>query len=249
MPTLYSFAGLPGTGKSTLARSLAGDCRAVYLRIDTIEQAARDAGLLRGPEGYLIAYAVAVDNLRSGRNVVADSVNPLGITRNAWRDVAERCKSGFVEIEVICSDAAEHQSRVEARSTDIPNLRLPTWSEVVNREYEPWDRSHIVIDTSGLDVGQSVAALQRSLSPDSPEGLDPAPGGSVSQDALTRWAEACRRINHLDTLVQREIAAGSLERARQLAERARVRAWNLFNDMVRAGARKPEGYREPDEEA
>ena len=79
--------------------------------------------------------------------------------------------------------------------------------------------------------------------------MDSPPGGPVSQDELTRWAEACLRINHLNTLVQREIAAGALERARQLAERARVRAWNLFNDMVRAGARKPEGYREPDEEA
>ena len=79
--------------------------------------------------------------------------------------------------------------------------------------------------------------------------MDSSPGDPISQDELTRWAEACLRINHLNTLVQREIAAGALERARQLAERARVRAWNLFNDMVRAGARKPEGYREPDEEA
>ena len=79
--------------------------------------------------------------------------------------------------------------------------------------------------------------------------MDPKPPGSLSDDELTRWAEVCLRINHLNTLVQREIAAGSLERAKQLAERARVRAWNLFNDMVRAGARKPEGYREPDEEA
>lgn len=171
MPILYSFAGRPGTGKSTLARSLAGDRGAVYLRIDTIEQAVRDAGLLRGPEGYLIAYAVAGDNLGIGRDVVADSVNPLSITRNAWRDVAERGKSGFVEIEVVCSDAAEHRSRIETRSTDIPNLRLPTWPDVVKREYEPWDRSHIIIDTSGLDVGESYAALQRSLSSDDPEGL------------------------------------------------------------------------------
>src|SRR5206468_67068 len=80
-----------------------------------------DAGLpIRGPEGYLIAYAVAADNLSLGRDVIADSVNPLAITRNAWRDVAERCNSGFVEIEVTCFDAAVHRSRVEARSTDIP---------------------------------------------------------------------------------------------------------------------------------
>ena len=36
---LYIFGGLPGTGKTTLARYLAHHQRAVYLRIDTIEQA------------------------------------------------------------------------------------------------------------------------------------------------------------------------------------------------------------------
>lgn len=165
MPILYSFAGLPGTGKSTLAQRLATYYNSVYLRIDTIEQALREAGLsVDGPEGYLIAYTIAADNLRLGLDVVADSVNPLRITRNAWRDVAERCSSGFVEIEVICSNTAEHKSRVEARSSDIPNLRLPLWSEVVTREYEAWHRNHIIIDTSGQDLAHSFATLQRELS-------------------------------------------------------------------------------------
>jgi predicted kinase len=164
VPTLYSFAGLPGTGKSTLARGLAAERRCVYLRIDTIEQTLRDAGLpMRGPEGYVTAYAIAADNLSLGRDVVADSVNPLRVTRDAWRDVAERCGSGFAEIEVICSDPAEHRSRVETRSSDIPHLRLPTWSEVVAREYEAWNRAHIVIDTSGRNVAATFAALRRAL--------------------------------------------------------------------------------------
>jgi predicted kinase len=137
----------------------------LYLRIDTIEQTLRDAGLpVGGPEGYLVAYAIAADNLGLGRDVVADSVNPLGITRNAWRDVAGRCHARFVEIEVICSDTTEHRTRVERRSSDVPNLRLPLWSEVVDRAYEAWDRDRVVIDTAGQDVAQSVAALRRRLS-------------------------------------------------------------------------------------
>jgi predicted kinase len=166
-PILYIFGGLPGTGKTALARSLAGDRRAVYLRIDTIEQALRETGLpIVGPEGYVAAYGVAADNLRLGRDVVADSVNPLGITRQAWREIADRCNATFVEIEVICSNAAEHRNRVETRSTDVPGLQLPTWAQVLNREYEPWDRPQISIDTSGLTVEQSFTALQRSLATD-----------------------------------------------------------------------------------
>ena len=53
-------------------------------------------------------------------------------------------------------------------------------------------------------------------------------------------------MNHLNTLVQREIDGGNLERARDMSERARVRAWILFNDLIRCGAQKPEGYCEPD---
>ena len=52
-------------------------------------------------------------------------------------------------------------------------------------------------------------------------------------------------INHLNTLVQRE--NGLTARAADLSERARRRAWDLFNEVVAAGASKPEGYREPDE--
>lgn len=39
---LYIFAGLPGSGKTTLAQELAQRVKACYLRIDTIEQALRD---------------------------------------------------------------------------------------------------------------------------------------------------------------------------------------------------------------
>ena len=39
---LIIFSGLPGSGKSTIARALAQQLGAVYLRIDTIEQAIRE---------------------------------------------------------------------------------------------------------------------------------------------------------------------------------------------------------------
>lgn len=137
---LYIFGGLPGTGKSTLSQHLARDRQWIHLRIDTIEQVLRQSGsLVTGIEGYAIAYSLAENNLRLGLSVVADSVNPLQITRTAWREVAQRAGVPFIEVEVICSDRAEHQRRVETRSTDVPGLKLPTWNEIVNRDYEQWD--------------------------------------------------------------------------------------------------------------
>ena len=71
---------------------------------------------------------------------------------------------------------------------------------------------------------------------------------SVSVEQMTDWAENTLHINHLHTLVQRELEGRGIkyERARSLSERARVRAWKMLNEMFAAGAKKPEGYCEPD---
>lgn len=157
---LIALAGLPGTGKSSIARELADELGAVWLRIDSIEQAIRDSGVVEGSlddAGYRAAYAVAEDNLRLGRTVIADSVNPWMLTRNAWRDVGERAGVRVVEIEIVCSDQEEHRRRVEARPGEVNGLSLPDWQAVVERDYRPWDREHAVIDTAGRSVAECVA--------------------------------------------------------------------------------------------
>lgn len=78
---LVVLSGLPGVGKTTRARELARRLRAVHVRVDSIEQALRPEGLVVGREGYAVAHAVAADNLRVGRTVVADCVNPWPLTR------------------------------------------------------------------------------------------------------------------------------------------------------------------------
>jgi predicted kinase len=164
---LFVFGGLPGTGKTTLARSLAEALQAVYLRIDTIEQALRDvklAGRDVGEAGYVIAYRLAEENLGLGATVVADCVNPIALTRNAWRDVAANAESRIVEVEVICSDTVEHRRRVEARTTDIDGLILPTWQEIVSGDYEPWDRERLVIDTAKLAPEAALKELLAAIS-------------------------------------------------------------------------------------
>jgi predicted kinase len=166
MPTLIIFGGLPGTGKMAIARELARELDAVFLRIDSIEQAIRASGLLDKPledEGYCVAYALAEENLRLGRTVVADCVNPLQITRDAWVSVADRARAKAVEVEVICSDPKQHQQRVDNRVADIFGLKLPTWDEVISREYAPWRREHLVIDTAQRTVTDNVNKLLRLL--------------------------------------------------------------------------------------
>lgn len=159
---LIILGGLPGAGKTSIARELARRLGAVHVRIDSIEQAIRESGLITGSlddAGYRAGYAVAEDNLRIGRTVVADSVNPIAITRDAWRDTANRARVAAVEVEIVCSDQREHRRRVEDRVSDLPGLTGPTWQEVADRDYRAWDRDHIVIDTARLTIEQSIDTL------------------------------------------------------------------------------------------
>ncbi|MBA8902638.1 AAA family ATPase [Phyllobacterium sp. P30BS-XVII] len=158
---LIIMSGLPGTGKTTIARELARRLKATHLRVDTIAQALISSEMLRdevGPADYIVAYALAEENLRNGGTVIADSVNAITITRQAWRNVASRAHVEAFEIHVTCSDAEEHRRRVETRVSDIEDMILPTWKEVAERFYEKWDRDTTVIDTftTGLDEAVSL---------------------------------------------------------------------------------------------
>ena len=162
---LIVFSGLPGVGKTAIARELARTLGAVHLRIDSIEQALHRAGCRVEGEGYHIAYAVAEDNLRVGRMVIADCVNPWSRTRDAWRCVAERAGVAALDVEIVCSDAEEHRRRVESRSPDIAGHTLPVWQEVVERDYHAWDRDRLVVDTAACEVRAGVDAIASRVSP------------------------------------------------------------------------------------
>jgi predicted kinase len=143
---------LPGTRHSSAFVSLSGR----RLWIGVLSSPINDAG-------YRVGYAVAADNLHVGRTVIADSVNPIPLSRDAWLEVANRAQVSAVEIEVTCSDTKEHQHRVETRISDIARSRSLTWQDVVSRNYCPWNREHIVIDTASRTVEQVLTILRGAI--------------------------------------------------------------------------------------
>ncbi|MGZ3748909.1 MAG: AAA family ATPase [Pseudobdellovibrionaceae bacterium] len=163
--TLIIFSGLPGSGKSTLAALLSTRVHATYIRIDTIEQSLREdceISKIDG-KGYILSYRIAQENLKLGNNVIADSVNPWNLTRKEWNGVAEEVGANFVNIEVVCSNEDEHRKRVENRESSISGLKLPTWKDVLERDYHPWIEDRIRLDTSGKTAEQSLKELVSNL--------------------------------------------------------------------------------------
>ena len=163
-PVLFIFSGLPGVGKSTLAKRLVAHCHGVFLRIDTIEQGIRDlcAFKVEG-EGYRLSYRIARDNLLLGNSVIADCTNSIQLTRHEWEQVATDASARYINIEVLCSDTQEHQHRVETRENEVKNLQLPDWEEVQNREFDAWEEKRIVIDTAQKNIDTSWKELHSKI--------------------------------------------------------------------------------------
>ena len=84
----------------------------------------------------------------------------------AARAVGEAAGATLLEVEVICSDDDEHRRRAESRKSDVEGLVKPAWAGIVNREYEPWVREPLVLDSSTISpdtAALSIASRMASL--------------------------------------------------------------------------------------
>ena len=102
--------------------------------------------------------------MNTGVSVVADSCNPIELTRREWEAVALAAGALYVNIEVICSNTAEHRHRVKTRPSTIPGLTMPAWSDVESREHHEWTVERIVIDTAGRMENQCLDELLSKIS-------------------------------------------------------------------------------------
>ncbi|TFZ01199.1 AAA family ATPase [Ramlibacter rhizophilus] len=163
-PALIVFCGLPGVGKTSIARRVASAAGAAYLRIDSIEQAlARCTGqAVTGPEGYAIAQALAAENLRLGRRVVADAVNAGAAARAGWVRVAQDLGAPCRFVHLHCSREEEHRRRVRERTTDLAGHVPPSWSQIAALAMDPPEPDALVLDTAeGSAEALAAAVLAR----------------------------------------------------------------------------------------
>ncbi|GAB2595933.1 AAA family ATPase [Pseudactinotalea suaedae] len=151
---LVAMAGLPGAGKSSLARAIGHETAAVVLAVDAIEAAMWRAGLggadQRLPTGlaaYAVAQTLAAELLAAGHSVVADAVNAVEPARAGWNQVATEHGVPIRWLEVTCSNPVVHRERLAARGTRYQGFTEPTWQQVETRRIEPWSHERLVLDS------------------------------------------------------------------------------------------------------
>lgn len=166
--TLVVVGGLPGTGKSFIAKHAARCVRAALVSKDVIEAALWRAGVGRdrgsGWAAYELMTALAEAQLEAGGSVVLDSVATFERIRSQWRELARRRGAAFIAIECVCSDAAVHRTRIEGRTRGIPGWPELSWLDVeeVASRYEPWSMQRLVVDAL-LPAEQNIARLEAVL--------------------------------------------------------------------------------------
>ncbi|MEL6572608.1 MAG: hypothetical protein AAFQ64_13160 [Pseudomonadota bacterium] len=101
-----------------------------------------------------------------GHDVIADTVNPIDLSREMWRGAATAAAAKLLDVELVCSDPTEHRRRVETRAADIPGHKIPTWADVLAREYHPWNDHVLRVDTAHRDTAdcaRQIATKVRAL--------------------------------------------------------------------------------------
>jgi len=158
-------AGLPGTGKSSLAGVVGTRLKLPVVSVDPIESAILSAGIdadqPTGLAAYLVAETIAESVLASRGGIIVDAVNAVQPAREQWIRLAARQGTSVRFLEVICSDESVHRARLEARGRQLAHLAEPTWHAVEQSldEWEDWDGDAAAVPRLTLDSVEPVDAL------------------------------------------------------------------------------------------
>jgi predicted kinase len=150
---LIVMAGVPGSGKSSIATYAAKLLGCSVISVDPIEAAILRSGVERtqptGLAAYVVAEAIAEDQLRLGHDVIIDAVNDAEPARQQWIELAQRIGEAPLFVEVHCSDVGVHRRRLETRRRDLPGFPEPEWETVADRQrlLREWSGPRLTLDS------------------------------------------------------------------------------------------------------
>ena len=172
-PALVMLAGLPGTGKSTLARRLAEELPAVMIESDRVRQTLFDPPDYSAEESrrvHMVCHILMGWYLRHYYHVVYDATNLYEYHRQLVYRLAERSGARLVVGDVTASEEVVRQ-RLAPRPRQQPgphnreDYSDADWDVYVSmrRRAEPIQRGHLTLDTSQGDLDRAIAELRAAV--------------------------------------------------------------------------------------
>lgn len=149
--TLILFAGMPGSGKTTLARMVSRELQLPIFSKDRAQRILRDHHLAaeNTGDGYYIILDMADEQLGLGVSVILDATFPLDHFRTVASEIAARHQAKFCAIYCHCSDDEIWRKRMEQRVQYVPGWRPVGWDDVqrMRTYYQPWANNALVVDS------------------------------------------------------------------------------------------------------
>lgn len=150
-PTLVLFAGIPGSGKTTLARMVARNLQIPVFAKDRVQRVLRDHNLADASsgDGYYIILDMADELLSLGLSVILDATFPLDHFRTVASETAARHKARFCALYCYCSDDQVWKDRMKQRVQYVPNWKPVGWEDVIRMRdyYQPWNANALFVDS------------------------------------------------------------------------------------------------------
>jgi len=168
-PALVVLSGLPGSGKSHLAREIAARYSLAVLASDALRRTLVKRPTYSPKESarlFAAVHALLEDLLRGGVPVLLDATNLKETHRRPLYEIAERTGARLLLVDVRAGEGVVRQRLNARRARENPADRSEATIEVyemMRQEAEPIERPHFVVDTAVDDLTPAVDSIVSEL--------------------------------------------------------------------------------------